>query len=125
MKEFYLKNIELSNFRKFDNSTYELNPRMNIFIGKNASGKTAVLEAVTVILGAYLAAFKEYVPSRFGHNISDNDVLRKSLKHIEKCSVNCNGETISMYCEQSDYVGRKNKEMHKEVWKRKVEEQNL
>ena len=39
MKEFYLKNIELSNFRKFDNSTYELNPRMNIFIGKNASGK--------------------------------------------------------------------------------------
>lgn len=61
MKEFYLKNIELSNFREFDNSTYELNPRMNIFIGKNASGKTAVLEAVTVILGAYLAAFKEYV----------------------------------------------------------------
>lgn len=87
MKEFYLKNIELSNFRKFDNSTYELNPRMNIFIGKNASGKTAVLEAVTVILGAYLAAFKEYVPSRFGHNISDNDVLRKSLKPVKSVAL--------------------------------------
>ena len=42
MKVFYLKNIELCNFRKFDNSTYELNPRMNIFIGKNASGKNGL-----------------------------------------------------------------------------------
>ena len=50
MERFYLKNIELLNFRKFYNSIYELNPRMNVFIGKNASGKTTVLEAATVIL---------------------------------------------------------------------------
>lgn len=87
MESFYLKNIELSNFRRFSSSTYELNPRMNIFIGKNASGKTTVLEAVTVILGAYLTAFKEYVPSRFGHNISDNDVLMKSLKPVKNVAV--------------------------------------
>ena len=87
MEQFCLKNIELSNYRKFDNSTYELNPRMNVFIGKNASGKTAVLEAVTVILGAYLTAFKEYVPSRFGRNIADNDVLRKSLKPLKNIAL--------------------------------------
>ena len=83
MERFYLKNIELFHFRKFDDITYELNPRMNVVIGKNASGKTTVLEAVTVILGAYLTAFKEYVPSRFGHNISDNDVLKKNLKQVK------------------------------------------
>ena len=60
---------------------------MNIFIGKNASGKTTVLEAATVILGAYLTAFKEYVPSRFGHNISDNDVLMKALKPVKNVAV--------------------------------------
>lgn len=87
MEKFYLKNIELLNFRRFENSTYELNPQMNVFIGKNASGKTTVLEAVTVILGAYLAAFKEYVPSRFGHNISDVDVLRKSLKPVKSVAI--------------------------------------
>ena len=87
MERFYLKNIELLNFRRFSNSTYELNPRMNIFIGKNASGKTTVLEAATVILGAYLTAFKEYVPSRFGHNISDNDVLMKALKPVKNVAV--------------------------------------
>ncbi len=60
---------------------------MNVVIGKNASGKTTVLEAATVILGAYLTAFKEYVPSRFGHNISDSDVLKKSLKPVKNIAV--------------------------------------
>lgn len=54
MEKFYLKNIQLLNFRKFENSIYEFNPQMNVFIGRNASGKTAILEAATVILGAYL-----------------------------------------------------------------------
>ena len=57
MEQFYLKNIELFHFRKFEDITYEFNPRMNVVIGKNASGKTSLLEATTVILGAYLAAF--------------------------------------------------------------------
>lgn len=100
MEEFYLKNIELLNYRKFSNSKFEFNPGMNVFIGKNASGKTTVLESVNVILGAYLASFKEYVPSRFVFNISDNDVLRKSLRPVKNvamtasvkqfpCSVGC------------------------------------
>ena len=87
MDHFYLKDIELQNFRKFDNAVYKLNPHMNVFIGRNASGKTAVLEAVTVILGAYLAAFKEYVPARFVRNISENDVLRKSVQSVKNVAV--------------------------------------
>lgn len=87
MEQFYLKDIELFHFRKFDDAVYEFNPRMNVIIGKNASGKTTLLEAATVILGAYLTAFKEYVPSRFGHNISDSDVLKKSLKSVKNVAV--------------------------------------
>lgn len=94
MEQFYLKNIELFHFRKFDNIVYEFDPRMNVVIGKNASGKTTVLEAVTVILGAYLTAFKEYVPSRFGHNISDSDVLKKSLKPVKNVAVTA---TVQQY----------------------------
>ena len=40
MEQFYLKDIELFHFRKFDDAVYEFNPRMNVIIGKNASGKT-------------------------------------------------------------------------------------
>lgn len=87
MEQFFLKNIELFHFRKFEEATYNLNPKMNVFIGKNASGKTTLLEAVTVILGAYLTGFKEYVPSRFGHNISDSDVLKKSLRPVKNVAL--------------------------------------
>ena len=69
---------------------------MNVIIGKNASGKTAILEAATVILGAYLTAFKEYVPSRFGHNISDSDVFEKNIKTGEECSRNCHCATVPL-----------------------------
>ena len=52
---------------------------MNVFAGKNGSGKTTVLEAACVSLGAYLAAYKKYVPSRFVFNISKSDAHLKPL----------------------------------------------
>ncbi len=100
MRSFVIDSITLSNYRKFEDITFHLNPGMNVFIGKNASGKTSLLEAVSVMLGAYLAAFKEYVPSRFVQNISDADVRRKNNKFSKlmatpqgvsqfPCSINC------------------------------------
>lgn len=101
MDKFFLKDITVSNYRKFENKIFQLNPQMNVLIGKNASGKTTVLEAVNVMLGAYLAAFKKYVPSRYGYNIKDSDILLKAVQTKSKdaalspsiqqfpCSVSC------------------------------------
>ncbi len=72
-----VKELNVYNYRKFEQVSYQLNPRMNVFAGKNGSGKTALLEAVNVVLGAYLAAFKTYVPSRFVYNISKDDAHLK------------------------------------------------
>ena len=80
MERFNLNKITLSNFRKFENITYHLNPQMNVFVGHNASGKTTVLEAVCIMLGAYLAAYKEYVSSQHVRNIAESDVLLKTNK---------------------------------------------
>ncbi len=102
MKEFYLKEIRLKNYRKFESKTFNLNKQMNVFIGKNSSGKTSVLEAANVILGSYLAAFKKYVPSRFVFNISKEDPLLKKQVNSDydilasagipqyPCSISCN-----------------------------------
>ena len=79
MCEFKLEELEVFNFRKFENERSKLNPQMNVFAGKNGSGKTAVLEAACVMLGAYLAAFKTYVPSRFVRNIHPEDSHLKVL----------------------------------------------
>lgn len=84
MDNFYLKDIKLHNYRKFEDITFKLNPRMNVIIGKNAAGKTTLLEAVNVMLGAYLAAYKKYVPSRFVCNISESDILQKTVNQINQ-----------------------------------------
>lgn len=60
MCEFRLLELEVFNFRKFEHEIFKLNPQMNVFIGKNGSGKTAILEAAGVMLGAYLrSVYKE------------------------------------------------------------------
>ena len=74
MCEFNIQEIELFNYRQFEDKKFVLNSRMNVFAGKNSSGKTTVLEAVNVVLGPYLAAFKTYVPSRFVFNIKSSKI---------------------------------------------------
>lgn len=82
-----MQDITISNFRKFEKNTFKLNKSMNVLIGKNAAGKTTILEAVNVMPGAYLAAYKEYVPSRFVINISERDVLLKSNRNAMENAV--------------------------------------
>ncbi len=84
MHQFYIKEINLHNYRRFTDKKIVLNEHMNILIGNNSSGKTTILEAVNVALGAYLAAYKQYVPSRFVKNISEKDVHRKLQRTEQK-----------------------------------------
>lgn len=80
MEAFYIENIILQNYRSFADKKICLNDRMNVVIGKNSSGKTTILESAAVMLGAYLAAYGKYVPSRYVFNISKNDPLLKPQK---------------------------------------------
>lgn len=46
--------ITVKNFKNFENNTFHLNPRFTVFIGDNAKGKTAVLNALAVAAGSFL-----------------------------------------------------------------------
>ena len=95
MCEFRIQELSLFNYRIFENKKFTLNPRMNVLVGKNGSGKTSVLEAVNVMLGAYLAAYKTYVPSRFVYNIKSTDARQKA--QISEDSTILTTGTISQY----------------------------
>lgn len=95
MCEFKIQELSLFNYRRFENRKFILNPRMNVFAGKNGSGKTTVLEAANVMLGAYLAAYKTYVPSRFVYNIKSTDARQKA--QITEDSTILTAGTISQY----------------------------
>ena len=44
----YFKKIKLNNFRNFHNYENEFNKRCNVFFGKNGSGKTNILESISL-----------------------------------------------------------------------------
>ncbi len=42
----YVKSIKISNFRNYENQDFEFSPNINIVYGKNAQGKTNLLESI-------------------------------------------------------------------------------
>jgi len=48
-----IKTLRLQNFRKYADSTFCFHPRFSVMIGDNGSGKTTILEALSVMLGTY------------------------------------------------------------------------
>lgn len=62
--------IHIQNFRGIEDLSIELHPQFNLLIGDNGSGKTAILEAFSVAMGAFFLGLPG-VPSR---GIRDEDI---------------------------------------------------
>ena len=44
----YFKNIKVNNFRNFKDFNLEFSKKCNVFYGSNGSGKTNILEAISI-----------------------------------------------------------------------------
>ena len=49
-----LNSIDIVNFRGFRDKHFDLDSRMNVIVGNNTAGKTTILQAIQIALGAYL-----------------------------------------------------------------------
>lgn len=58
-----ITDLRLQNFRSYKDSSFELNPGVNIIVGPNASGKTNLIEAILVLAtgSSYRAVDKELI----------------------------------------------------------------
>ena len=54
----HIQQVQIKNFRCFEDLTFNLNPDVNIFVGNNGSGKSAVLDAITAAIYPYLYEFQ-------------------------------------------------------------------
>jgi predicted ATP-binding protein involved in virulence len=52
----HIKHITVKNFRCFEHLEFDLNPDINIFVGNNGSGKSAVLDAIAAAMYYYIFA---------------------------------------------------------------------
>jgi predicted ATP-binding protein involved in virulence len=71
----HIQQVQIKNFRCFEDLTVNLNPDVNIFVGNNGSGKSAVLDAISAAISPYLYEFQ----LRLDVNIKDKHIKELNL----------------------------------------------
>lgn len=79
----YLKTLALQQFRNISSLTLELNPEFNFIFGKNAQGKTSIVEAVY-----YLSTLKSFRTTARDELIRKGDAFAKISALFEKDDLN-------------------------------------
>ncbi len=54
-----LNQLSVKNFRCYKDRTFDFHPEVNLIVGQNATGKTALLDAVSVAIATWLLGFKK------------------------------------------------------------------
>jgi predicted ATP-binding protein involved in virulence len=67
-----IEKINIKNFRCFSNIEVKFDPHLNVFVGINGSGKTALLSAIRVSIGSFFLGLSQQVEKQIG--IADSDV---------------------------------------------------
>lgn len=62
----HIQQVQIKNFRCFEDLTVNLNPDINIFVGNNGSGKSAVLDAIAAAMYTYVIELQYAVDPDFG-----------------------------------------------------------
>lgn len=74
----YIKSLEIKNFRNYEDFSIEFDKNLNIIIGKNAQGKTNLIEAVFLSsIGKSFRTSKESDLIKFGE---ENAIVRVSAE---------------------------------------------
>lgn len=85
-----LDRIEIKNFRCFEELDLELHPEFTLLVGVNGSGKTSLLDALAVALGAWLLGF----PTRERRYIFPDDMRRVKVVSGNVASLEIAGDTL-------------------------------
>lgn len=59
-----LENIYLRNFKVFEESEFTLHPEFNLVVGVNGTGKSSLLDAISISLATWLLGFKSKTDTR-------------------------------------------------------------
>ncbi len=55
-----IDHLTIKNFNGFDRREFDFNPAFNLLVGDNASGKTSVLDALSVAVGSWFIGLRGY-----------------------------------------------------------------
>jgi predicted ATP-binding protein involved in virulence len=71
----FIQKIHLENFRLFTDLTVDFDDRLNVFLGINGAGKSALLDAIAVMLSAFVARLGDWKESDVNmYHIKETDI---------------------------------------------------
>ncbi|NET70013.1 MAG: AAA family ATPase [Sphaerospermopsis sp. SIO1G2] len=90
-----IRQLELENFRCFEHKVFEFSDQFNVFIGDNATGKTAILDALAIAVGSFFLG----IDQTRSVNINKDEIRRifrqegetPTLDKITPVVVSCHG----------------------------------
>jgi predicted ATP-binding protein involved in virulence len=85
-----LEKITLENFKCYEKETFEFDESFTVLIGDNGKGKTTILDAIAILLGAYFQSWDTPTGQR---TINKKDVRR--VNYIKKGAFNSEPQTSS------------------------------
>lgn len=73
-----IRNISINNFRGFKENVYNFDPKINVILGDNTTGKTTLLHAIQIALGAFLQEMS-FLPGGNGYtrNFKPTDQVKE------------------------------------------------
>lgn len=75
----YIEQLELVDFRNYQQATFALTPGVTAVVGRNAQGKTNVAEAMAFL--ATLDSFRQVPPQALVRNGTDEAFVRATVRH--------------------------------------------
>ncbi|MEB3149611.1 MAG: AAA family ATPase [Sphaerospermopsis sp.] len=78
-----IRQLEIQNFRCFEHKVFEFSDQFNVFIGDNAKGKTAILDALAIAAGSFFLGID---------TIDSRNILRDEIRRI----IRTEGETPTL-----------------------------
>ena len=73
-----LNQLSISNFRCYKKRKFNFHPEVNLIVGQNATGKTAVLDAISIAIASWLIGFKKKNDKK---NLEETDA---TLTYVER-----------------------------------------
>lgn len=76
----HIQNVIIKNFRCFEHLEVNLDPDINIFVGNNGSGKSALLDAIAAAMYPYVAQIQQIAGKEYQFEIiNESPVLQRDL----------------------------------------------
>jgi predicted ATP-binding protein involved in virulence len=78
--EFRIDRLEIRNFKKFPECTFDFCPQFTLLVGNNGTGKTTVLDALAVAVGIWLIDYPDTTLASSGRNILPHEIRTETIE---------------------------------------------